>query len=246
MSRFDAAGSRMPPSVRHYSLLDTPDARVRLAAMSTMASGLVHEVSQPLCTATNYLHACTNRLRKRGEGFDEEIAILQLACSETKRVGEILRRVRAFVASGRIAGVRECLRAMVERTGTALHCPDGEEVLLVADIPDEARYVMAARIQIELVLSSILEIACASLDGLPERRIAISAIRLGDEIAVQILDSGLGLSDYAQTRLFEPRFTTGLGMPVCKAIVEAHGGRLWVESPAGGGTSFNLSLPAAD
>jgi two-component system sensor kinase FixL len=110
---------------------------------------------------------------------------------------------------------------------------------------------MVARVQIEQVLSSILEMACLALDGRPVRRVAVEAARHDDEILVQIQDSGLGLSDYAQMRLFEPRFMAGevragLGMPICKAIVNAHGGELWVESPAGGGTRFNLSLPAAD
>ena len=68
---------------------------------------------------------------------------------------------------------------------------------------------------------------------------------------VAIEDSGPGLTDYALARVFEPLFTTkedgiGLGMPICKTIVEAHGGHLWAESPEGRGARFNLSLPAAD
>ena len=79
----------------------------------------------------------------------------------------------------------------------------------------------------------------------------IGAARRGGEIVVEIVDSGPGLSADTLARLFEPLFTTkeagiGLGMPICKTIVEAHGGRLWAESPAGGGARFNLSLPAAD
>ena len=219
--------------------------------MSTMASGLAHEVCQPLSSATNYLHACAARLRKRGEGYEEELAILSFAARETIRVGEILRRMRSFVASGTIAGVPECLREMLDKTGTMLACPDGGAVEVSISIPDEARLVLVARVQIEQVLARLLKQACESLDGRPLRRIAISATRLDDEVLLQLRDSGPGLSVHAQTRLFEPHFTAseespGLGMPICKAIVEAHGGRLWVESPAGGGTQFNLSLPAAD
>lgn len=248
MSTFDVAGSRS--SSPNDCLRDTPDARMRLAAMSAMASGLAHEVSQPLTTATNYLHACANRLRSRGEGYDEELAILNLAGREAIKVGEILRRMRGFIASGTIAGVRECLRAMIDRTGTKLACPDGSEVGIELSIPEDARFVVVARVQIEQVLSNILKNACEALDGCAERRIAISAVRIGEEVLVRIRDSGPGLSGYAQARLFEPLFTTrnpriGLGLPICRAIVEAHGGRLWVESPAGGGAQFNLSLPAA-
>lgn len=251
MSTFDGAGSPSRPLLGHYCLLDKPDARVRLAAMTTMASTLAHEVSQPLTAATNYIHACARRLRSQSEGSDEILAILDQACRETVRAGDIVRRMRNFIISGQIAGRRECLRSMVDKVDAMLACHDGTDVEIAIAIPGNANYVIAERVQIEQVLSNILKNACEALDGCSLRRIAISAARVGDEVVVRVLDSGPGLSDYAQARLFEPLFTTkdagmGLGMPICKAIVEAHGGRLWVESPPGGGAAFHLSLPAAD
>ena len=114
-----------------------------------------------------------------------------------------------------------------------------------------ARFVIAERIQIEQVLSNILENACEAVSGRDIRRITILAVSLGGEILVQIRDSGPGLSDHALEHLFEPLFTTkesgvGLGMPICKAIVDAHGGNLWADRPAEGGAMLSLTLPAAD
>ena len=159
--------------------------------------------------------------------------------------------MRSFIVSGKISGRREDLGAMIEQCRIGPVCPDGVEVEIVSRVARDARFVVAERVQIEQVLSNILKNASEALDGCAVRRIAIDTARLGEEIVVQILDSGPGISDYALARLFEPLFTTkengiGLGMPICKTIVEAHGGHLWAESPAGGGARFNLSLPAAD
>lgn len=251
MHRFEATSKQPRPAFGRYCLLDTPDARVRLAAMTTMASTLAHEVSQPLAAATNYIHASASRLRRRGDGYEDVLAMIEQASHETVRAGEIIRRMRSFIVSGKISGRREDLRAMIDNVASDHFCPDGAEVEIVSKVADDARFVTVERIQIQQVLSNILKNACEALDGCDVRRITIGAARVGEEIVVQILDSGPGISDYALARLFEPLFTTkedgiGLGMPICKAIVEAHGGRLWAESPAGGGARFNLSLPAAD
>ncbi len=242
---------RSPPALGHYCLLDTPDARVRLAAMTTMASTLAHEVNQPLAAAANYIHASARRLRKHGEGFEDVLAMIEHAAREAMKAGEIIRRMRSFIVSGKITGRRERLVPIVEHVASALTSHGGEEIEVAWSIARDARYVIVERVQIEQVLGNILENACEALEGRDDRRIAIDAIREGGEVVIGIRDSGPGLSDYALARLFEPLFTTkedglGFGMPICKTIVEAHGGRLWVESPAGGGAIFHVSLPAAD
>jgi C4-dicarboxylate-specific signal transduction histidine kinase len=238
------------PLFGRYCLLDTPDARVRLAATTTMASTLAHEVSQPLAAATNYIHACAMQLRRRGEGLEDVLAMIEHAGHQTLKAGEIIRRMRSFIVSGKITGRRENLRTMVERVTSALACPDGAEVEIVKQVP-LTEFVTADRIQIEQVLSNILTNACEALDGSPHpRRIAIGSARQGDEIVLSVEDSGPGLPDEALALVFEPHFTTkasgmGLGMPICKTIVEGHGGRIWAENAAAGGAVFSLSLPAA-
>jgi C4-dicarboxylate-specific signal transduction histidine kinase len=237
------------PLFGRYCLLDTPDARVRLAATTTMASTLAHEVSQPLAAATNYIHACAMQLRRRGAGLEDVLAMVEHAGHETLKAGEIIRRMRSFIVSGKITGRRENLRTMVEKVTSALACPDGVEIEIVKEVP-LTTFVTADRIQIEQVLSNILTNACEALAGRETRRITISAQAQDEEIVVRIEDSGPGLGEEALARLFEPQFTTkasgmGLGMPICKTIVEGHGGRIWAENVAGGGAAFSLSLLAA-
>lgn len=250
MPKFESSSKPPGSGFSGYCLLDTPDARVRLAAMTTMASTLAHEVNQPLAAATNYIHASARLLRQQGEGHEDVLAMIEHAGRETVKAGEIIRRMRSFIVSGKIAGRRESLAAMIEKAASMLVCPDGGAVELTVDIAPGADFVLAERIQVEQVLANILGNACEALDGQQERRIAVAAARSENEIVLRIEDNGPGLSDYTLARLFEPLFTTkedgiGLGMAICKTIAEAHGGRLWAENPAAGGACFCLSLPAA-
>ena len=116
----DAMTSQLRPALADCCLLDTPDARVRLAAMTTMASTLAHELSQPLAAATNYIHASARRLRKRGEGYEDVLAMIEHAAHEAMKAGEIIRRMRSFIVSGKIAGRRECLR--VDGRAASVRC----------------------------------------------------------------------------------------------------------------------------
>src|SRR3954470_9754885 len=114
MSKIDSGGVQPWPMFGRYCLLDTPAARVRLAATTTMASALAHEVRQPLTAAVNYLHACASRLRSRGGEHEGVAPMIEQASRETLKAGEMIRRMRSFIVTGKVAGRRENLRTMVE------------------------------------------------------------------------------------------------------------------------------------
>jgi len=250
MRMFDSSEARPWLRLGQYCLLDTADARIRLAATTTMASTLAHEVNQPLTAAANYMHACATRLRSRGEGHEDLLAMIEHASRETLKAGEIIRRMRSFIVTGRIAGRRENLRTMVERVTAGLMLPGAGEIEIVTTIP-LSHHVIADRVQIEQVFSNLLRNAWEALEGHAQPRIAISALQHRREIVVRIEDNGPGFSAEALERLFEPQFTTkanglGLGMPICKTIVDAHGGRIWAETLKRGGAAVNVALPVAD
>ena len=249
MALFDFSEARSRSRSADCCMLDTPEARLRLAATTTMASTLAHEVNQPLTAAANYMHACASRLRSQGAGNEDLLAMIEDASRETMRAAEIIRRMRSFIVTGKIAGHRENLRTMIEQVASLLAIPGTADIEIVKTVP-LTHFVLADRIQIEQVFTNLLRNACEALDGRAERRIAIDAIQFGAEIVVRIQDNGPGLGD-APERVFEPYFTTkatglGLGLPICRTIVEAHGGRIWAGNIEGGGAVFNIALPAVE
>jgi two-component system sensor kinase FixL len=131
-----------------------------------MASTLAHEVNQPLAVATNFINASASLLRKRGEGCCEDVlAMIEEASQETLKAGEIVRRMRNFIVSGKICGRREDIGKMIERAVEALACTDGADIEIDYGFGPNARFVIAERVQIEQVLSNLLRNACEAVSG---------------------------------------------------------------------------------
>lgn len=249
MHAFDTDRKDSAPPLRSCHL-QSPEKRLRLVAMTSMAWTLVHELSQPLTSAMNYTRVGALDLRRRGEGFEDLLGLIEDAGKEVVRASEIIGRMRSFLVTGRVAARRENLRRMIVNATPAMASDDRLDVEIVTTIGSGASCVAADRVQIEQALSVILRNACEAVAGCAVRRISIDASRVGDEVVVLIQNSGPGLSRDEAERVFEPFFTTkpeglGLGMPICRTIVEAHRGRVWVESPTSGRVVFGLSLPSA-
>ena len=225
------------------------DAQMRLLAMSAMASTFAHDLAQPLTAALNLLDASARQLRG-GRDESESLSLIERAAYETRKAVEIIRRLREFTLDGTAKGKRESLREMIDRVRADLEFerpPDAELVVLVAS---DANHVLADRIQIELVLRNLIANALEATEGHDFRRIEVSSRNLGEEIEIAVRDAGSGLSEDICARLFEPFFSTkdhgaGLGLPICRVIVEAHGGRLWADPPATRGAAFHFTLPSA-
>lgn len=228
--------------------LAAPIAESRLSAMSAMASTLAHELSQPITAATNYLEVCACRLRSQIAGLEEMLGTVEEAHAQARKAGEIIKRMRDFMLSGTISGHRQDLRRLFTTASESLS--GREQVEIVAAFASDAVEVVADRVLIVQVLSNILTNAVEALAGCAARQITIGSERHGAMVLVRVTDTGPGLSDDAIARLFEPFFTTkatgtGLGMPLCRTIVEAQGGQLWAE-PNPDGAMLCFTLPAAE
>ncbi len=220
-------------------LPDTPEARLRLAAATAMASTLAHEVNQPLTAAASSLSACARRLRSLGDDYADVRAMLDHAGQETLKAGDIIRRTRNFVVSGRVSLARENLRTMVERAILLLG-ERRDSIGLTTNVPLDL-FVRADRIPLEQAIANLLLEASAALDGRADGWVELEATRTGNTVLLAVADNGPGLAEGVTDS-----GAAGLGLAVASLIAEAHGGRLTAGNRPEGGARFALTLPASD
>lgn len=221
----------------------------RLNAMGAMASTLAHELNQPLAAITNYLEACRYLTRSRGDPDHDILDALDRARVQALRAGDIIRKIRSFTVSGEINQARLDLDGVIRAACTAVRqLKVSRDATIECDCDTGGAELIGDALQIEQVLSNLIRNAVEATADSPLREVTVTARAEQGEVLVQITDTGPGLSDAILDNLFEPFRTTkesgtGLGLPICRTIVEAHGGRLWAENRPGGGARFSFALP---
>jgi len=225
----------------------------RLNAAGQMAGALAHELNQPLAAAVNFVRAAQRQLATGSRDKVETISgIMDQAVGEVLRAGQIMHRLRDFVRRGETARRIESVAPMVEEasTFTSIRARASGVSVRVSFDPNAAR-VFADRIQIQQVLVNLMFNAIDAMAGCNRRELEVKTALLGDDTAeFSVADSGTGLAAEIADHLFEPFVSTkpdgmGLGLSICRSIVEAHGGRLRTEPNEGGGTIFRFTLPAS-
>jgi two-component system sensor kinase FixL len=227
----------------------------RYTALGEMASTLAHEINQPLTAISNYLRG-SQRLLDRIDS--EQTTLLRdalgKAADQALRAGHIIRRLREFVSRGESERRIENLAKLIEDAGT-LALVGAREAGITASfrLDPKADLVLADRIQIQQVLVNLIRNAMESMiEAGKERRLEIaSTAGAGDVVEVSVADTGPGLAPEVASHLFQPFVTTkrkgmGLGLSICRTIIEAHGGKIWVDDRPGGGTVFRFTLRAAE
>lgn len=227
----------------------------RFTALGEMASTLAHEINQPLTAISNYLRGC-QRLLDRIESESTPILrdALGKAADQALRAGHIIRRLREFVARGESDRRIENLAKLIEDASTLALVGARENGIAVSfRLDPRADLVLADRIQIQQVLVNLIRNAMeVMIETSSDRRLEIASVASGDELVeVSVADTGAGLAPEVAQHLFQPFVTTkrkgmGLGLSICRTIVEAHGGKIWVEDRPGGGTVFRFTLRAAE
>lgn len=225
----------------------------RLSTMGEMASGLAHEINQPLAAIHNYCMGCARRLQTK-EGIEPDLVkALESAASEAQRAGEIIKRLRAFVKkrpSERVAiAPAELIQDVIQLAEPEILARQTRLILGVApDLP----LIEVDVIQIEQVLLNLIRNALEAMQGAPPDQRVLKILALSpfsESVEFAVVDSGPGLGPSVLPQLFHPFFTTkpegmGLGLAISRSIIEAHGGTLWGVSPSGGGARFNFRLAA--
>jgi two-component system sensor kinase FixL len=246
----------------HLSQLRAELAHVsRLSAMGEMAAALAHELNQPLTAIGNSVGALKIMLSDGGRALDDTSrALIVRAANQAEgqavRAGEIVRRLRDFIARGEADARIEGLDRLIE-DAVALAAPnakaDGTEVRF--DFSPKAARVLADRIQIQQILVNLVRNATEAMRERPKPHIlTIRTTAKRGMVEVSVRDCGPGIAPDLSTRLFSPFVSTkndgmGVGLSICRRIVEAHGGQMWLEEPCqtGGdcGADFRFTIPLA-
>lgn len=222
----------------------------RLSAMGTMASTLAHELNQPLTAIATYGEAAESILAE-GEAIDKEVMreILGDMAAQSLRAGGIVRRLREFVARGDVAKSLEDLPKLINEASALALVGSREKGMATQFIYDPAATpVLVDKVQIQQVLINLLRNGVEAMENAPVRRLTV-ATRLVDPktVEVAVRDTGPGIAPEIADRLFEAFASTkssgmGLGLSICRTIIEAHGGRITAQPAEGGGTEFRFTL----
>ncbi len=223
----------------------------RLSAMGTMASTLAHELNQPLTAIANYLEAGRELLDAGGaEAATLLREAIEESTSEALRAGKIVRRLRDFVARGEVERrVEDLPRLIDEASRLALIGARERGVRAFFELAPDITTVTVDRVQIRQVLVNLIRNAIDAVAGQEVRDITISTCALDNAmVEVSVADTGPGLSPDIAARLFQAFATTkpagmGLGLSICRTIVEAHRGHIRAEPRPTGGTVFRFTLP---
>ena len=226
----------------------------RVSAMGTMASTLAHELNQPLTAIANYMEAAGELLDRgdeSGRAFVREA--VGEAAKEALRAGQIVRRLRDFVARGEVDKHIEDLPAIIEDASRlALTGARERGVRAFFDLDPEAKDAFIDRVQIQQVLVNLIRNGVEAIAGRDVRDITVSTARAANGlIRISVADTGKGIDPAQLPQLFEAFSSTkeggmGLGLSICRTIVEAHGGRIWAETKAAGGSVFHFTIQSGE
>ena len=221
----------------------------RLTTMGEMASSLAHELNQPLTAIANYSMGAVAMIKAGRTDAATLLPALEKAASQAQRAGKIISRIREFVKRSEPRRQSIQISTVIENAvGLAEIHTRRRQVSIVCNLPASLPDVLADPILIEQVLLNLIKNGLEAMDHTVHQNLLVDVFLHGDQIEVSVTDRGHGLTD--PERLFEPFFSTkseglGMGLNICRTIIESHHGRLWATTNPEGGTIFRFTLPCA-
>jgi two-component system sensor kinase FixL len=226
----------------------------RVTAMGEMASALAHELNQPLSAIVNYLRGSRRILEGKPDGDSAVVRdAIEKAAEQSLRAGQIIRRLREFVARGeserRVESVK---KLMEEASALALVGAKDHGVRVRFNFDPTLDFVLADKVQVQQVVLNLMRNAIEAMDYSNRRELTISTSPAADGmVAIEVSDTGSGIAPEVREQLFQPFVTSkptglGVGLSISRTIVEGHGGQISVHDNPGGGTVFRFTLRAVD
>ena len=226
----------------------------RVATMGQLTASITHEVNQPITAAVTYALAARRFLSADPPNFREVDDALSLIVKEGNRAGEVVERVRALIkkvpARKDAVAIDDAILEVIALTRTEAA---NNSVSVRTQFAEGLPRVQGDRVQLQQVMLNLIVNAIQAMSGIGEGprelQISIDAVPSEGGVRVGVRDTGPGLSPESLSRLFEPFYTTkpegmGMGLSICRSIIEAHGGRLWAIPCEPQGALFQFTIPA--
>jgi hypothetical protein len=222
----------------------------QVATVGELSASIAHEINQPLLAVLANGHACRRWLTSEPVNIPRALLSMDRIVRDAKAAADIIQRIRALHRQAPPSKDALSLNEVIEEVCGLLESDLRRRCITMhLDLQALQVPILADRVQLQQVLSNLLRNAIEALDRVSERtrEIEISSSTERERVVVHVRDTGEGMDDFAQA--FDPFFTTksngmGMGLAICRSIVEAHGGRMWGRRAKPCGSIFSFSLPA--
>jgi PAS domain S-box-containing protein len=226
---------------------------MRLSTMGEMASGLAHELNQPLAAIANFARGSLMRLRSEGYTSPRVLDAIEQIAGQAERAGQIIRRMRNFIRKREprrsTVNINDLVHEAVEMIAVETR---QSSVRVGKDLAENLPQLLVDHIQIEQVILNLLRNSVEAMTQTPpaQRELVVSTRLNGNQVLVEVRDNGRGLGGDVNT-IFDPFFTTkpegmGIGLTISRSIIDAHGGRMWATENPICGCTFHFTLPTRD
>jgi two-component system sensor kinase FixL len=225
----------------------------RVTMLGELSGSLAHELNQPLAAILSNAQAALRFLAQEDSDLSEVRDILKDIVAEDKRAGEVIQRLRLLLRKGKAQhqplDVNEVLQEVLKLIRSDLA---NRNMVVNIDLASELPAVIGDRVQLQQVLLNLIMNGCdamADIGCVEHRQLYIHTLWNGDAVQVSVSDQGRGIALDDMERIFEPFFTTkpqgmGLGLAICRTIINAHKGQLWAANNPDCGASFYFTLPS--
>jgi len=222
----------------------------RLNIAVEMASGLAHELSQPLAAANNYLTGCLHRMKEADWDKEKLQMAVELTHKQTERAGNIINHLKNLIRKQGHKRLMTDINGLIGDTVDFLEYEIKQRGIRVSMALSPLPLVLVNKVEIEQVLINLFKNAFEAMHGVPGPELRIVTANRCDSghILVTISDNGMGIFSAELATIFNPFHTSkgdgiGLGLAICRSLVENHGGRIWAEAQPEFGAEFNFTLP---
>jgi C4-dicarboxylate-specific signal transduction histidine kinase len=225
----------------------------RMTALGELTASIAHEVNQPLAAIVTNGQACLRWLGRDLPDLDEARGAVVRIVGDADRASQVIGRIRALSQKTNPQKTALSLNEVINDVVLLVRREvQSDQVSLQLDLAADLPPVLGDRVQLQQVIINLLINAIqamATVTDRPRTLLICSQPHEADQVLVGVQDSGIGIDPENQSRLFDTFFTTkpdgvGMGLSICRSIIEAHGGEVWVSPHTGPGTTFQFTLPA--